>query len=203
MKKLKVLLSGKKEQTKNYQNALKKVNITPVYTLDDSIDGLLLTGGGDISPCHYSKTNLGSKNIDIYRDCYEFFLIKKFLSSNKPIFGICRGLQVINVFFGGSLNQNIKEKTHSQINGKDQKHVNKSIISTFCHTIYGNLFLSNSAHHQSILKLGKNLKVSAQALDGCVEAIEGENIYAVQFHPERMNEKFLLNTFNFFACKMY
>ena len=202
MRKLKLLLTGNKKQLSNYVNALKQVNVKPVFSLNEKPNGLLLTGGGDLSPCFYGQLNFKSQNVNLNRDCFEFFLIKKFLSHDLPVFGICRGLQVINVFFGGSLCQHIEQNNHCQIDGIDQMHANKSINGSFCQKIYGKYFLSNSAHHQKIDNLGKGLKVSATALDGTIEAIEGKNVFALQFHPERMEKNFLLKTFYYFHKKL-
>lgn len=190
MRKNKVLISCKKKNAENYVSALNKQNLKPVFDIESNADALMLCGGEDVCPCLYGKTPLNTDEIDVTRDCVELYLIKKFLSENKPVFGICRGLQILNVFFGGTLLQNVKNlEIHSRLGGKNDKiHLNRTINGTFCHEIYGAGFTSNSAHHQSVEKLGSGMKASCHSLDGTIEAIYGDNVFAVQFHPERMND---------------
>ncbi len=170
---------------RNYQTALNSVGIEAVPHSNALLDGLVLTGGGDVSPCLYAQVNTFSRDVDLLRDMQEFLLIKKYYDANKPILGICRGLQVINVYFGGSLFQNVEG--HSQINDTDAVHQITTIDKTFMREIFGEAFSVNSAHHQAVDKLGKGLMVSARTIGGVVEAVQGKNVIATQFHPERLS----------------
>lgn len=191
MKKLSCFLSGDKLQLKNYVLALKKHGITPCFDQNENCDGLILTGGGDVKPCLYNKMGVPSTMVDLQRDITELYLIKKYLSERKPIVGICRGLQIINVFFGGTLKLVKNQIIHSRTGGKKDKiHANKSINGTFCQNLFGNLFTVNSAHHQCVDQLASALKPCALSVDGEIEAVSFSGGFAVQFHPERMGSAF-------------
>ncbi len=155
-------------------------------------DGLLLTGGVDIDPSLYSKLRHKSiKKIEPKRDKMELYLLEKAYKNNLPVFGICRGMQMINVFFGGDLYQNIFDldlkykhpKTILPLNQITIKHKTK---------LYSILKVSkakvNALHHQAINKLGKNIIASAHDKNRIIQAIEHKekNILAVQWHPEFM-----------------
>lgn len=137
---------------------------------------LLLSGGGDIQPELYGQKSTHSRSIDLNRDILELCMLDAFLERGKPVLGICRGIQVINIYFGGTLHQHIDG--HSQINDKDSLHTvewNGKIVEV------------NSAHHQVIDRLGSGLKVTAMSPDGFVEAVAHETlpVIAFQWHPER------------------
>lgn len=165
--------------SENYENALSSCGFGFSYDDYDRCDGLLLPGGGDISPCLYGQTNQASKNINLKLDIFEMFLLEKFLSKNKPVLGICRGLQVINVFFGGTLKQEVRG--HS---GKNDVPVLCSFFGEF-KKFYGEKAFVKCSHRQAVAKLGKDLNVAALSKDNVIEAVIGENIVATQFHPER------------------
>ncbi|MBQ6884006.1 MAG: gamma-glutamyl-gamma-aminobutyrate hydrolase family protein [Clostridia bacterium] len=170
----------------NYLKALNRADIGAVTNAKEPLDGLILTGGGDVAPCLYGERCTHASDIDLMRDQKEFLLIKKYLRENKPILGICRGLQVINVFFGGTLYQHVP--CHSQVNNKDTYHKVFTRKNTFMGTLFGDTLSVNSAHHQAINTLGKGLRVSAIAPDNVIEAVEAKNLIATQFHPERYPE---------------
>lgn len=181
MNKPRILLTLSKDRSLNYVRAFAAAGFIPTFK-NDSADALLLCGGGDVSPCLYGKRNYCCRNVDLERDQKELYLIKKFLDGSRPIFAVCRGLQVVNVFFGGSLCQDLP--FHDQINGVDRYHDVKFFGEL--KKLFGPCGTVNSAHHQAIAELGKGLKVTAVSEDGGIEGVETELISAYQFHPERL-----------------
>lgn len=157
------------------------------------VDLLILTGGGDVDPLVYGE-EVRFENVTRYqfRDKIELMLIKEAINQQIPIFGICRGLQIINVFFGGSLYQNIKEQISSQILHwqNDIYHLSHNVAITpgsfLAKILNESKIFVNSFHHQAVKKLGKGLKISAKSADGIIEAIAHSTlpIFAVQWHPE-------------------
>lgn len=180
-----ILLSFK-GSGENYINAVNFSGGEAVtHPSDIEYDGLILCGGGDISPHFYGEENTFSKNIDIHRDKCEFALLEKFIKEEKPILGICRGLQIINVFFGGTLCQDIPN--HCDNCGNDLIHNITATKNSFLYSLYGENFTVNSNHHQSVKVLGENLLVisnSEKVIEGIVHSTLP--IFAIQFHPERM-----------------
>lgn len=174
--------------------------------------GLLLTGGGDLAPDIYEPEmpaklrSLVSVSPDNgQRDHRELLLIREALDQNKPILGICRGHQVLNVAFGGTLLPDIPSCVDSPINHKrmdaryDAVHQVELTQESLLYKITGKRSLGvNSTHHQAVGKLAPGLKVSASSADGIVEAFElaeaqpGRDPFflSVQFHPERMEDRF-------------
>lgn len=152
-------------------------------------DALLLPGGGDLHPRLYRQAPAGSADIDEARDARELSLVRVFAAQEKPIFGICRGLQLLNVAFGGTLHQHIDG--HSQLAGKDRLHETHT-DDPLLRSLYGERFTVNSAHHQSVDRLGSELRAVQWAEGGTVEALRHRTlpIYAVQWHPERLCGKF-------------
>lgn len=188
-------------------------------------DGLLLTGGGDIDPTLYSEEKdekSGSFNpeipmsIDKLRDEIELKLIKHFHKAKKPILGICRGCQLINIFFGGTLHQDLSKvlgNTDVHFNPKGEKELDKyyhgvKLVkgSNISRLIKTQIFEVNSFHHQAIDKLGEGLIVSARSSDGIIEAIESERsnqfVLGIQWHPEQLHDDESRNIFTSFldAC---
>lgn len=153
----------------------------------DRFDGLLLPGGDDVEPSLYGQENKSSFNVDYQYDIDSIFAIKYFLSCNKPILGICKGLQIINVALGGTLLQDIKgHKAAEEVCKHKVRETCKNRLSTY----YENEFFVNSIHHQAVDRLGEDLKVTYLADDGMIEGIEhtNKNLLAVQWHPERLQE---------------
>ena len=169
---------------KNYENALSLVGARCVETPWEA-DLLLLPGGGDVHPRFYGQQINGSTDIDEARDGRELALVDEFLRAGKPIVGICRGLQLLNVYFGGTLRQHIEG--HSQIDGVDRLHAINTAPGLL-RALYGARFTVNSAHHQAVETLGEGLQVLACAPDGTAEAIAHKAlpVFAVQWHPERL-----------------
>ncbi|MEG0841207.1 MAG: gamma-glutamyl-gamma-aminobutyrate hydrolase family protein [Erysipelotrichaceae bacterium] len=152
-------------------------------------DGLIVNGGDDLNPIHYhqaidSHTQLCPSEIDTL----DFQAIAAFVDLNKPILGICRGLQSLNVYFNGSLFQHINESQH-QIN-HEHRHRVKQTSPSFLNSLYPASFEVNSYHHQCIDQLGEGLNVCATSLEGYIEAIEHceKPILGVQWHPEKCND---------------
>lgn len=190
----KILLSYE-SNIQNYRNAVENLGAVAVpgflAEYDPSYDALILCGGGDADPTYYGEAINGSRRINPDRDKAEFALLDAFVKAEKPIFGICRGMQLINVFFGGSLIQHVDtaDKLHYALEGGDFVHkVHAEKGSTIC-SLYGDSFFVNSRHHQAVKKAGDGLKVTAvSAEDGIVECIEHTSlpIIGTQWHPERM-----------------
>ena len=149
-------------------------------------DALLLPGGGDLSPERYGQSNTASYSVDLARDEEELSLLEEFTSLQKPVLGICRGLQLINVFFHGTLFQDIAG--HNCTNGIDRLHQVCTLPGSL-QALCGTSCIVNSAHHQSICRLGNDLQILQRAPDGTIEAITHETlpILAVQWHPERLS----------------
>ncbi len=163
----------------------------------EKLDGLVLHGGADIWPGHYGEQAIKPEwNGDAKRDQYELELLRAFVAAGKPVFGICRGLQLINVAFGGTLYQDLL----SQVTDAGV-HQNRELYEHHFHdlTILPDSKMAkllshspstkiNSIHHQGIHQLARGFTVEAtSSADGVIEAIrtDGEHyIAAVQWHPE-------------------
>ncbi len=152
-------------------------------------NGLFLTGGEDLDPSLYGQKDGGLCGaIDAVRDEAETELCRLFTEARKPVFGICRGLQMLNVFFDGTLTQDLKHDRAIE-HPYHAVHDVSAVQGSWLEGAFGSRFAVNSYHHQAIDKLGKGLKAAAYAADGkIVEAVEHEHlpIVAVQWHPERM-----------------
>src|SRR5699024_1653247 len=145
----------------------------------DMIDGLMIIGGCDVNPLLYHENPLPLLGeTDYPRDLYEIALIKKATQKNIPIFGVCRGLQVINVAFGGTLYQDLsyapqKILLHSQKERREcASHTINIQENSFLYPIFQDRGYVNSFHHQAIDRLGKGLKAVAYSEDQMIEAIE-------------------------------
>lgn len=145
-------------------------------------DGLVLTGGiNDVNPKYYNEEPIKEKEYKY--DEYPLIknIVNLFVNANKPILGICAGLQEINVIFGGTLHQKIPN--HYLRDGS--KHIIEVKGNTLLYDIYSkNTIEVNSYHKQAIKDLAKGFKISAISKDGIIEGIEKDNIIAVQWHPE-------------------
>lgn len=168
-----------------------------VHQQMECVDGLLLSGGYDVCPLLYGEEPMyGLETVCLERDAYELELVKEALRLKKPIFGICRGLQLLNVAFGGTLYQDIRFALPSalQHNQKakpeDVTHSVTILPETHLHQIMQeSSLLTNSFHHQTIKNLAPGLTVNAQTIDGVIEGIEGQEdlfVLGVQWHPELM-----------------
>ena len=161
------------------------------------LDALVLQGGADVSPLTYGEQPIRPEwNGDRIRDMYEIDLLQEFVAAGKPVLGICRGLQLINVAFGGTLYQDIDAQR-----GNPRVHHNPEAYDQNFHRIaftpdsglaqlYPNIgtVRVNSIHHQAVKTLGKELVAEAMSVpDGIVEAIRWQGasfVVGVQWHPE-------------------
>ena len=167
----------------------------------DTIDGIIFSGGIDISPLNYDENPLKEINrMSSVRDNYEIMLFKKAYERKMPILGICRGSQLMNVCLGGNLYQDINIQvgdslghSPSSMAGDEFFHSSKIEKDSNFYNIFGEKkILVNSFHHQAIKDLGNNLKAVAYAEDGIIEAIEATDerfMLGVQFHPEELQRK--------------
>lgn len=194
-------------------------DIEVILTIANTFDGFLFTGGHDINPELY-----GEKVEDVCgelcdeRDIMETLLFKQVIDLDKPVFGICRGLQLFNALLGGTLYQDIptQRRTGNKVEHKQEPPYTKPV-----HNVYieeGNQLYKmintdsmrvNSYHHQGIKKLSEHLLAVAIAEDGLIEAVimpEKKFVFAVQWHPE-FNYKLDDNNFRLFeefvrACEI-
>jgi len=153
-----------------------------------ALDGLVLQGGADISPLAYGEQPLKPEWAgDPVRDEYEISLVKAFTADGKPVLGICRGAQLVNVALGGSLHQDIP--AHRSDDYDQHAHEVRLEPGSGLARLYGETGPRRvvSIHHQAIKRLAPGLTVEARAEDGVIEAVRGTGasyICAVQWHPE-------------------
>ena len=192
-----ILLSSSQNGWKNYENAVRHAGgvVGGGYcpAVETAYDGLILCGGDDIAPALFGQADAGSEGIDPARDAAELALAKAFLAAGKPILGICRGLQVLNVALGGTLIQDLgpqRNLFHRQTPGnpEDKVHAVCAAEGSLLCRLYGSVFSTNSSHHQAVDQLGDDLRATAWSESGVVEALEHAHlpVWGVQFHPERM-----------------
>lgn len=192
----------------NYTNAVIIGGNIPVVlprTTDKAIisemvaktDAILLAGGCDIDPKLFGENPspyLGT--VVPERDAFEYAVIEAAVAQNKPIFGICRGIQIINVFFGGTLYQDLATEVNPEavIHQRPDKewepvHEINIVKDSRLHRLLGTERIGvNSTHHQAVKDLAPDFHITATSDDGIVEAIESDKyqIFCVQFHPERL-----------------
>ena len=151
-------------------------------------DALLLPGGGDLEPWRYGQENTASRGLEPQRDEAELRLLQEFTALGKPVLGVCRGLQTINVFFGGTLAQDVPG--HGAWEEGDRLHGVRTAPSPL-RPLWGERMTVNSAHHQAADRLGSGLRAVQWTGDGVVEALCHERlpVWAVQWHPERLGDR--------------
>ena len=194
-----------------YVNAISQANGIPLLipssiheqdlpALVNRVDGLLLSGGGDIAIHHFNGVDHPSiSGVDDNRDTAELALTRLFLAANKPVFGICRGVQALNVSLGGTLNTDLPSQVNTQIvhnnPGEDGIATRQQIVHTVelqpnsrLAEITGKTNLNvNSFHHQGVRQIASGGVASAYAPDATIEAIEFPQYHfclGVQWHPE-------------------
>jgi putative glutamine amidotransferase len=178
---------------------------TAVDALVDIVDGVLFSGGADIAPSRFGDGTIheATYGIDPERDQFELDLFAAALERDKPIFGICRGIQVINVALGGTLIQDLPTEHPGASEVGHRQHERGIEDSGIGHEVTGTPDLSplfagdrlgvNSFHHQAIRDLAPGLVPVAYSPDGVVEAVvaeDGRDLFAVQWHPELMFERY-------------
>lgn len=173
----------------------------------DLCDGIIISGGYDINPMEYGEEPTQKLGF-VYPEVDEFYLgaVKYAIDNNKAVLGICKGIQILNVLYGGTLYQDL-----SEMDGCYVKHMQSSKREIPTHSVdidensilfdvLGSRVLTNSFHHQCLKKVGNGFKVTATSKDGVIEAIEMEQasfVVGVQWHPEMMakNSQIMLNIF--------
>lgn len=187
-----LLIAGHPESTTNYQEALTALGASFDLDLHSSdltkYDGLLLPGGGDIHPAFWGEKLEGSREIDVYMDNLQFRLLSLFCKKKMPVLGICKGMQIINVFFGGSIYQHLSNASSHEYIGHDQNHPTHTTVPSLLSRLYGGHPVTNSAHHQGIHTAGRSLEILQYSDDGVIEGIAHTSlpVIGVQWHPERM-----------------
>lgn len=195
-----------------YIKAVVKAGGTPIVlpnlTTEDDIDrlaalidGLLVTGGGDIDPTLFNEEpQLGLGEITPERDTFEMLLIPKMLKADKPVLGICRGIQILAIATGGDMYQDVYSQISDRTLLQHQQNAARGHASHFVTVKEGShlnqiagekRFKVNSFHHQTVRNVGEGFQVTATSSDGLVEAIESTQhrfVVGVQWHPEGLLE---------------
>ncbi len=161
------------------------------------LDGLVLTGGGDVDPALYGEEPESTVNgVNPVRDLSERALLAAALGADLPVLAICRGLQVLNVELGGSLHQHLPDVVGNTDHRTAPRVFGAVPVSTTpgsaAAAIFGNAPTVLCCHHQSIATLGRGLEVTARAADGVIEAVElpsARFVLGVQWHPEEGSDR--------------
>ena len=198
----------KKEYTlsEDYVLAIEKAGGCPIVLLPHQalplfLDGLLLTGGGDIDPLLFGEEPLcQSGEINPLRDACEMRICETALEKDLPMLGICRGMQVVNVAYGGNMIQDIPSQTKSvqahvgSMDDRDEPFhwVDLKEGSVIRQLMGTDKIMTNSFHHQAVKDIARGFTVTGTAADGIAEAMEcmDKKILCVQFHPENMAQRF-------------
>ena len=200
-----LVTSTAKAKPDNYLNWLASADVEGVQIIPSdpvpalaSTNALFLTGGGDVDPKRYRAIPAPETNgVDIDSDEMECRLIEQFIKAGKPVFGVCRGIQILNVALGGKLIQHVpsvlrKNEQHAQVDGKDAVHAVSFTRGSKLAEALGGVSTINSSHHQAVdpKAVGRGLRIIALSGQGIVEAVEGVDpgapVLAVQWHPERL-----------------
>ena len=173
-------------------------NLREVASLVERVDGIIITGGVDVDPTYYGEENTHSLGVNQQRDTFELKLIEEARKRKVPIMAICRGSQVLNIAFGGSLYQDIPTSVKDSVkhtreaDDPETFHKARLIGNSFLNEIFGAEEITiNSSHHQAVRKPGEGLTVICKAVDGIVEAFQCRQDFCtvgVQWHPERLHD---------------
>lgn len=164
-------------------------SLTQLEKVVDLCDGLVVTGRSiDIDPKYYGEEAIEATKLADYHfeDELDFTLIRAFYEKNKPILGICAGIQSINVCFGGSLKQDILNHSCKEEVKMHSVQIEKESFLEKCY--HTDRIQVNSFHHQAINQVAQGFRVTAISEDGIIEAIEKDKIVGVQWHPEQMGD---------------
>lgn len=194
---MKIGIVGRKKDTHAYEQFLSTLKIPYITSLAIgdlfSCDAFLFPGGGDITPELFGESNHGSRNIDTELDILQLQAFHYAVTKKLPILGICKGMQLINVGFGGTLIQELDTSTLHKAPHRDIYHPTIITSNSFLHALYGDGIVVNSCHHQALGKLGNNIiPVQWCSEDHCIEAIEHNSlpVWGVQWHPERIDNTY-------------
>ena len=186
----------------SYVSSVRRAGGTPVLLpvapddavddLLDAVDGVVLTGGGDLEPARYdAEIAPETDRVDPDRDRFDLTVTARVLDRHTPTLAICRGMQILNVAAGGTLCQHVPAHTRLD-RPKDTAHEIDVVEGTRLAAVLGpGRFRVNSLHHQGIERVGDGLVVSATADDGLVEGLEpaDDHLLAVQWHPELLRTR--------------
>ncbi len=168
-------------------------DLVRVEAMLDLVQGLLLTGGGDIGALAYDQDPVRVWGPDPDRDAFELLMIQEARRRKLPIFAICRGIQILNVAYGGTLVQHLETgQQHAPRRSEEAIYHRISVDpESLLYRLWGrDTVVVNSYHHQALHQVGEGLRDVAWASDGVIEAVEGTDpdhfVLGVQFHPERM-----------------
>ena len=207
----------------SYTDALVRVGLVPLVgpplaasaaaAVLNGVAGLVVTGGEDVAPARYDEPAHPTVETHEGRDESEIALIRQARRRRLPTLAICRGIQLVNVAFGGSLVQDIPSQCPNAINhdpgGNRDARVHEVIVesnSRLAHALGGDRLTTNSFHHQALARVSHDLCVTARATDGIIEGAESADanwwMLAVQWHPEELTntpEAWDRNLFTAFA----
>lgn len=185
----------------NYVNAILKAGGVPILSAHGDpdtyariADGVLFSGGADINPIHYGEEPYKEDcHFQDETDAMEFAIFNSFYKLKKPMLGVCRGIQTINVALGGTLIQDIpsmvETSAHKESLFPDKRaHYVRSVEGSKMRELFGEEFIVNTHHHQAVKVCAPGLRATAVTDEGVIEAVEHESlpIIAAQWHPERM-----------------
>lgn len=168
----------------------------PAEHLIDALDGLVLCGGADIDPARYGHDEAdGLGPLDKGRDEFELALYAAARVRGMPVLGVCRGFQLINVANGGTLRQHVdRDEGSGHPNffepGSTIRHAVQTVPGSLIADLVGAELGVNSLHHQTVLEVGRDVRITASAPDGVAEALEADDgtTLAVQWHPEMLTQ---------------
>ena len=183
---------------RRYGEALSTAGALPLLALDtlhaadylSCCHGLFLTGGPDMHCARYGDIYEKREDFPPFsrtRDDLDFILCRLFLAAGRPIFGVGRGMQVLNVALGGTLHRHLPEHPGAHTAAVFGFHDIETVPGSRMAAVLGGTLRVNSCHHQAVKDLGAGLKAAAFAPDGVIEAIEHESspVFGLQWHPER------------------